>query len=363
MPLSFRKFTSTGQATYPIGFNYISPDHVEVLVAGQPWTQPYTLANGNITFTGTLPAAGAEVRIYRTTPGRTEASKNGIIVDFVNGSTLSESDLDAAVRQNFYLVQEAQDTAEGNLLSPGSIAEPMFSSGCVSTRALADGSVTELKMDNNAVSPRTIQANAITTTKILAENVTEPKLAQDAVSTRTIGDGQVTEGKIEAAWRNTLAYRNADNTFTQNNTFSNSPNVPLLPTQSAHATSKQYVDTGDSGYQGNTPGETQLPIGSVVFATYFFNQFEWTTYGPALQVNQTVKLWLHPHLTLPHNPPNIDWSVISGSYVVTASSHSVVPQAQSPTMNYLQMAGTWKSRGHFNLSSSAVFFFLVQRIA
>ena len=361
MPLSFRKFTSTGQATYPIGFSYISPDHVEVLVAGQPWTQPYTLANGNITFTGTLPAAGAEVRIYRTTPGRTEASKNGIIVDFVNGSTLSESDLDAAVRQNFYLVQEAQDTAEGNLLSPGVIAEPMFSDGCVSTRALADGSVTEPKMADNAVSPRTIQANAITTTKILAENVTEPKLANNAVSERTIGAGQVTEGKIESTWRSSLAYRNADNTFTANNTFSSPPNVPLLPTQPAHATSKQYVDTGDSGYQGSTPGILDLPIGSVVLATYYFNQSEFVTYAESIQPNQTIKVWIHPHLFLP--PNTNEWTNIQSTYVVTATGSASVPQAQSPTANYVQMSGTWKCRGYYNLSSGSTYFYLAQRIA
>ena len=362
MPLSFRKFTSTGQATYPIGFSYISPDHVEVLVAGQPWTQPYTLANGNITFTGTLPSAGAEVRIYRTTPGRTEASKNGIIVDFVNGSTLSESDLDAAVKQNFYLVQEAQDTAEGNLLSPGSIAEPMFSDGCVSTRALADGSVTEPKMADNAVSNRTIQVNAVTTSKIQAENVTEPKLADNAVSSRTIGAGQVTEGKIESTWRSSLAYRNADNTFTASNTFSNSPNVPLVPALAAHATSKQYVDIGDSGFSGSNPGETDLPIGSMVFAYYFFN-FDWATYGHTLQPNQTVRVWVHPHLTLPHNPPYVDWAVVKDSYTITAVGQSGVPQAQSPNMNYVQMVGTWKCRGLINNSSAVSFYMFAQRIA
>lgn len=357
MPLSFRKFTSTGQATYPIGFSYISPDHVEVLVAGQPWTQPYTLANGNITFTGTLPAAGAEVRIYRTTPGRTEASKNGIIVDFVNGSTLSESDLDASVRQNFYLVQEAQDTAEGNLLSPGSIAEPMFSDGCVSTRALADGSVEELKMADNAVSPRTIQANAITTTKILAENVTEPKLANNAVSERTIGAGQVTEGKIEAAWRNTLAYRTLDNTFTQNNTFDNSPTVPLLPTQPAHATPKQYVDTGDSGYQGSTPSELNLPVGSIVVAP-LFDQFN---FDPAvLQANQTLKLWCNRFLS---DAPSNWWQALS-SYVVTASNDSTVPETgESTPRPFFQMQGTWKNRGFWNQSAGAGYIFLAQRIA
>ena len=357
MPLSFRKFTSTGQATYPIGFNYISPDHIEVLVAGQPWTQPFTLANGNVTFTGTLPAAGAEVRIYRTTPGRTEASKNGIIVDFVNGSTLSESDLDAAVKQNFYLVQEAQDTAEGNLLSPGSIAEPMFSDGCVSTRALADGSVTEPKMADNAVSSRTIQANAVTTGKIQTENVTESKLADNAVSTRTIGAGQVTEGKIESTWRNSLAYRNADNTFTASNTFSNSPNVPLVPTQAAHATSKQYVDIGDSGYQGSTPSETNLPIGSVVVATIWdqFN-FSWET----LQANQTLRVWCNRWLS---DPPN-NWSNALSSYVVTSTSDSTVPATQELTPRpFFQMQGTWKNRGFWNQSAGAGYIFLAQRIA
>lgn len=353
MPLSFRKFTSTGAATYPIGFNYISPDHVLVLVDGVLRSGNYTLANGNLTFTSPIPASGVELRIYRNTPGRTDATKNSVIVDFVNGATLSESDLDASVKQNFYLVQEAQDTAEGAVLSQQSVTEPMMANNAASERVIQTDAVTTNKIANLAV----------TNAKLAANSVSEVKIVDLSVSTRTVQNQAITEAKVDNTFLGTIVRTSGDQAVAGVKTFSSLPVIPETPTQNTHAASKQYVDIGDSGYQGNTPGETNLPIGSVVFATYFFNQFEWTTYSPVLQVNQTVKLWLHPHLTLPHNPPNIDWSVIPGSYVVTASNHSVVPQAQSPTMNYLQMAGTWKSRGHFNLSSSAVFFFLVQRIS
>ena len=357
MPLSFRKFNSTGAATYPIGFSYISPDHIAVTVKGEPRASGFSLANGNITFTSPIPESGAEIRIYRTTPGRTEATKNTTIVDFVNGATLSESDLDAAVRQNFYLVQEAQDTAEGNLLAPGSVAEPMLADGCVSTRVLADGAVKEVKMGDNSVSTKTIVANAVTTEKVANGNVTEPKLAADAVSTRTIAAGAVTEAKIDAAWRDTVAYEPGNNVFTGSNQFNNSPTVPLVPTAAGHATSKQYVDIGDSGYQGSTPSELNLPVGSVVLAVYYSpNNFLPTS----SQANQTMKVWCDRWTS----DASSNWFNVMSSYVVTASTDGTVPETQELTPRpFFQLQGTWKCRGFFNQSAGSAYIFLVQRIA
>jgi len=360
MPLSFREFLSTGQATYPVGFNYISPDHVQVLVDGIVRVGGYTLANGNLTFSGQIPESGVELRIYRTTPGRTEPTKNTLIVDFVNGSTLSETDLDNAVKQNFYLVQEAQDTAEGSLLSPRSVTEPMLADNAVSTRTIQPGAVAEAKLAPNSVTTDKIANLNVTTGKVADSGITEPKLADDAVSTRTLITGSVTEGKIEAAFRGTLAYRTQDNTFTANNQFNNSPVVPLVPTQAAHATSKQYVDTGDSGYQGSDPAETNLPIGSVVIARYWPPDV--SSFLSVLMPNATVKVWRHPYMTQP--PNNTTWSEITDTYVVSASTDSTVPQHFiGGTTNYVILSGTWKSRGFVNLATGAGIFFLVQRIA
>lgn len=254
MPLSFRKFTSTGAATYPIGFSYISPDHVQVLVDGVLRSGNYTLANGDITFTSPIPASGVELRIYRNTPGRTDATKNSVIVDFVNGATLSESDLDASVKQNFYLVQEAQDTAEGAVLSQQSVTEPMMANNAASERVIQTDAVTTNKIANLAV----------TNAKLAANSVSEVKIVDLSVSTRTVQNQAITEEKVDNTFLGTIVRTSGDQSVGGTKTFGNLPVIPETPTVDAHAASKRYVDDGDRGYVGTDEGNLNYRIGTVL---------------------------------------------------------------------------------------------------
>ena len=111
--LSKITYTSTGVNTYAIPFSYIAKEYVKVYVDGVLKTQDtdFTInAQDNVDFSiGTAPANGASILIKRQTP--TDAR----LVDFQDGSVLTESDLDKSADQNFNIAQEVLDDQDSNL--------------------------------------------------------------------------------------------------------------------------------------------------------------------------------------------------------------------------------------------------------
>ncbi len=109
MPLSFVQYTGDGVTdTFNIPFGYISKTDIQVRVDG-------VLDNG-ITFptsatvkTSTIPASGAIVDVRRVTPNTSR------LVDFEDGSLLSEEDLDQSALQTFYVMQEVFDDLTNRL--------------------------------------------------------------------------------------------------------------------------------------------------------------------------------------------------------------------------------------------------------
>lgn len=108
MSLSFVQYAGNGStATFAVPFDYLSKTHVGVKVDGVPVA--FTWDNANTVRTFTAPAEGSVVEVRRTTP------RDVRLVDFVDGSVLSEADLDVSSLQNLYLAQEAVDIAGGTL--------------------------------------------------------------------------------------------------------------------------------------------------------------------------------------------------------------------------------------------------------
>jgi hypothetical protein len=109
MALSFEQYQGDGTnrqfATPATGF--LSRDHISVSVDGE--AVAFTFLTDGMIQTAVAPAAGTVVEVRRSTP-RTEP-----LTDFVDGSTLTESDLDTATLQTFFLAQEAYDIAGGTL--------------------------------------------------------------------------------------------------------------------------------------------------------------------------------------------------------------------------------------------------------
>ena len=101
-------YTGDGSTTqYSITFPFLDSTHVKAFVNGTQ-TSLFTLSSSTLTF-NTAPANSAIIRIERQTP--TDAR----IVDFTDGSVLTESDLDKSADQNFYIAQEITDDSTSKL--------------------------------------------------------------------------------------------------------------------------------------------------------------------------------------------------------------------------------------------------------
>jgi len=113
MSFAIVNYTGNGSTTtYSITFPYITSSHVIVKIdnvvktAGTDYTFP---TSSTIQFT-TAPANGTSISISRS------SSRSTRLVDYQDGSTLTESTLDQDSNQLFFISQEAFDTADNAIL-------------------------------------------------------------------------------------------------------------------------------------------------------------------------------------------------------------------------------------------------------
>ena len=101
-------YTGDGSTTsYSITFPFIDSTHIKAFVNGVESTA-FTISSSTLTFTS-APANSAVIRIERQTP------TNARLVDFTDGSVLTESDLDRSADQNFFIAQEITDDSASKL--------------------------------------------------------------------------------------------------------------------------------------------------------------------------------------------------------------------------------------------------------
>jgi len=106
------KHETPSNANYSFSFPYINKADVKVLVNEQD--SAYEWINSNTINVTPEPTLGSSIRIYRDT------RKSTRIVDFQDGSTLNETQLDLSALQLFYLIQEGLDRTEATVaLSSG----------------------------------------------------------------------------------------------------------------------------------------------------------------------------------------------------------------------------------------------------
>ena len=86
-----------GNQVFTVPFPYLDADDVKVTVDGEPTT--VTWNNSSVLSISPAPSVGAIVYIQRRT------TSNELLVDFTDGSTLTERQLDLMAQQNFYLAQ------------------------------------------------------------------------------------------------------------------------------------------------------------------------------------------------------------------------------------------------------------------
>ena len=98
-------YTANGSnATFAITFAFLDSTHVKVFLDGVA-TTAFTVSGSNVIMNSN-PANGVVVLIKRETP--TDAR----LVDFQDGSVLTESDLDKSADQNFFIAQEINDESQ-----------------------------------------------------------------------------------------------------------------------------------------------------------------------------------------------------------------------------------------------------------
>ena len=98
-------YTANGSnATFAITFSFIDSTHVKVFLDGVS-TTAFSVSGSNVIMNSN-PANGVVVLIKRETP------TNARLVDFQDGSVLTESDLDKSADQNFFIAQEINDESQ-----------------------------------------------------------------------------------------------------------------------------------------------------------------------------------------------------------------------------------------------------------
>ncbi len=173
---SVRYVASGDTQEFAVTFPFISRTHVAVTVDGT--TAVFTWNNDSL-ITVSDPAditADQVVLIKRTT------SQSTRLVDYVDGSNLSESDLDTDSKQAFYMAQEALDELtllDATINSAGALT---IASGSVETAMIAADAITSAKIADDAIDSEHYTDGSIDTAHIAAAQVTTAKIADDAVT-------------------------------------------------------------------------------------------------------------------------------------------------------------------------------------
>ena len=118
MPLSYVEYAvATTGNTYTIDFKFLDSSHVKLSVTSGGALVDHS--NFTINIDGTIMTVGGSyampIKIYRQTPGTTSATKDDQVIDFQDGSVVSEADLDRATLQALYASQESRDYVDDSV--------------------------------------------------------------------------------------------------------------------------------------------------------------------------------------------------------------------------------------------------------
>lgn len=204
MANTYVDYTGNGtQDTYSITFPYLSNSHVTVQVGGVTQTEAthYDITTGNVVFTsGNIPANSAAIRIKRVTERVTP------LVDFKDGSTLLEADLDTANLQSFYIAQETDESAfqadsDGNYDASNNklvnVGTPTASTdgatkGYVDTQVASKDALSELSGDLDDIAAGTTNKHFTATDETKLDGIeTGAEVNVNADWDATTGDAQI----------------------------------------------------------------------------------------------------------------------------------------------------------------------------
>jgi hypothetical protein len=205
MAITFVDYTATASQTdFSFNFDYLEDEHVTVTIDGVAKTlgelNDYTVvveSNGDTKVRLNVAATGGElVRVQRISqPGDD-------LVDFQNGSVLTESELDRAYLHNRYLAEESAEQNDVSLRvktgASGSFDALNKKIVNVSDPTADQDAATKNYVDDTVASvvAGTIPDGAITAAKLDTDSVTTAKIEDSAVTSAKIEDNAVTAAKI-----------------------------------------------------------------------------------------------------------------------------------------------------------------------
>ena len=190
------QYTADGSTqSFAVTFPFISRSHVSVEVDGSNAT--FTWNNDSQITIASPTLSGSEiVLIARST------SQSTRLVDYVDGSNLTETDLDLDSKQAFYMAQESLD--ELTLLDDAAVATSahiLVGNGTTFTNVAVSGDVTitnggAVTIANTAVETAMIANDAITSAKIADDAIDSEHYTNGSIDTAHIADVNITTAKI-----------------------------------------------------------------------------------------------------------------------------------------------------------------------
>ena len=259
---TFADHTGDNSTTsFAFTFPYLDDSHVVVQVdqasvSGGAFdtktlTDDYTIQTSptSAIIFNSAPATGDRIRIKR------DSASNTALVDFENGSVLTEVELDRAYLHNLYLNEEIEEGSGKNVMTKNSAGN--FEADLAKIVDLADPTLAQDAATKNYVDTRGLQdfdgANTTSDVNLNSNkltNVTDPGSNQDAATKNYVDTQdalQVT--KAGDSMSGDLAMGGNDITGV------NSVRDLIAPAAGSHATNKTYVDAGDAD-QVNKTGDS-----------------------------------------------------------------------------------------------------------
>ena len=258
---SIVNYVADGSTTeFQIPFTYISEAHVVVTIDGTA-TSAFTFLNSSTLQMTTAPTAGSKLQIQRTTPV-------GALVDFTDGSTLFEGDLDLAHQQNRLIAEESKDianvaktTIDNNIADVNTVAGIAADVTNVSARgadvtSVADNMAEVLLADTNAATATTkaaeavVSANTASAQAVISTTKATESSASAAAALASQNAAQQARTDTDASEALALAYKNSAQTSATTATTKASEasqSATTASSQAATATQKASEASTDAG--------------------------------------------------------------------------------------------------------------------
>ena len=245
---------------FQIPFTYISEAHVVVTIDGTA-TSAFTFLNSSTLRMTTAPTAGSKLQIQRTTPV-------GALVDFTDGSTLFEGDLDLAHQQNRLIAEESKDianvaktTIDNNIADVNTVAGIAADVTNVASRgadvtSVASNMTEILLADTNATTVTTKAAEAVVSANTASAQATisttkaTESSASAAAALASQNAAQQARTDTDASEALALAYKNSAQTSATTATTKASEasqSATTASSQAATATQKASEASTDAG--------------------------------------------------------------------------------------------------------------------